>query len=372
VTATINTLPTAPTASGTVSTVCGSGSATIAATVGSGITIDWYASASGGTALQKGSSTLLTYKTPRLTATTTYYAQARNPTTGCVSSTLLPVTVTVNTLPAAPTAGLPASVCNSGMATISASTAAGTTVNWYSASSGGTLLASNSLTYTTPTITATTRYYAVAMNSTTGCTSSSRTAISAYVFTAVPATPGVITASSSTACLGTTATYSVPAVAGVDYNWTVPAIGATLESGQGTNTISVLYGAGAAGTLSVNATNACGISTAASSLVISTSGCAFAPVAASVFKIVPEGDAVISMDAKAWPSPTENIFNLVITGNRKEVAEIMVYDMLGRKLDHKRATTGEVVQFGAPYKNGMYIIEVLQGTERKILKVIKK
>jgi hypothetical protein len=59
---------------------------------------------------------------------------------------------------------------------------------------------------------------------------------------------------------GTPATYSVTLVAGMTYNWIVPA-GATGLTGQGTNTISFTYPAGfTSGSISVTATNGCGTS----------------------------------------------------------------------------------------------------------------
>ncbi|MFT3909302.1 MAG: T9SS type A sorting domain-containing protein [Ferruginibacter sp.] len=62
----------------------------------------------------------------------------------------------------------------------------------------------------------------------------------------------------------TAAVYSVSPVAGLTYNWTVPA-GASGLTGQGTNSISFLYPAGfTTGTVSVTATNGCGTSTARS------------------------------------------------------------------------------------------------------------
>jgi PKD-like domain/Secretion system C-terminal sorting domain len=56
--------------------------------------------------------------------------------------------------------------------------------------------------------------------------------------------------------------YTVTTVAGATYNWTVPT-GATIVSGQGTNSINVSYASNAvAGTICVTATNACGSSPA--------------------------------------------------------------------------------------------------------------
>lgn len=81
----------------------------------------------------------------------------------------------------------------------------------------------------------------------------------------LPPQPGVIstTGGSTNVCPGDTRTYSTAAAAGVTWNWTVPA-GATINSGQGTNTISVTYNAGFTtnGVISVVKVNSCGQSVA--------------------------------------------------------------------------------------------------------------
>jgi hypothetical protein len=91
-----NALPAAPTGA-SANSRCGSGTVTFSASVPSGYTIDWY-TASTGTALVSDGGSVTSFS-PRLTATTTYHAQARNNTTGCVSATRLPVTGTVNPVP---------------------------------------------------------------------------------------------------------------------------------------------------------------------------------------------------------------------------------------------------------------------------------
>ena len=65
----------------------------ITATVSSGETIDWYSAASGGTLLKSGSLSYI----PQ--AAGTYYAIARNTTTGCLSSTRTPVILTMDVIP---------------------------------------------------------------------------------------------------------------------------------------------------------------------------------------------------------------------------------------------------------------------------------
>lgn len=79
-----------------------------------------------------------------------------------------------------------------------------------------------------------------------------------------------------------------------------------------------------------------------------------------------------ALDVLLLPNPSQTQFTLVIKGNRKEVAEIRVFDMAGRRLEYLKANTRQQVQFGKQYRSGMYVIEVLQGTDRKLIKAIKE
>ncbi len=76
-----------------------------------------------------------------------------------------------------------------------------------------------------------------------------------------PTTPATISGSGYGVC-GLTRTYSVTNVSNIVYNWSVPS-GATIASGQGTNSISVLFSTTfVSGAISVVASNACGNSSA--------------------------------------------------------------------------------------------------------------
>ncbi|WP_018615798.1 T9SS type A sorting domain-containing protein [Segetibacter koreensis] len=99
---------------------------------------------------------------------------------GCTSTASAATSVTANPAPIVPSA-TGSSRCGSGMVTISATSAAGTSVDWYSAPSGGTVLLSGNNTFTTPAISSTTTYYAQARNTTTGCVSATRTSVIATV-----------------------------------------------------------------------------------------------------------------------------------------------------------------------------------------------
>ena len=76
-----------------------------------------------------------------------------------------------------------------------------------------------------------------------------------------PATPGTITGQNFGVCNQNNVAYSVNFVAGITYNWTFNTANAVVASGQGTNAITVNYGAGyVSDSLKVTANNACGSS----------------------------------------------------------------------------------------------------------------
>ncbi len=86
-----------------------------------------------------------------------------------------------------------------------------------------------------------------------------------------PVTPGSIssTPTTTTFCPGTTATYSISAVAGASsYVWTVPS-GSSITSGQGTTSINVTLGANS-GNVSVATTNSCGEESSASTYAVTS------------------------------------------------------------------------------------------------------
>jgi trimeric autotransporter adhesin len=79
--------------------------------------------------------------------------------------------ITISPAPTAPISGGNQTIISGSSATLSASPPSGSTVDWYSASSSGTLLLSGSNTYSTFTVGI---YYAASRNITTGCVSSRR------------------------------------------------------------------------------------------------------------------------------------------------------------------------------------------------------
>src|SRR5436853_344861 len=94
VTATVNTLPAAPTVTG--ATICGPGSVTLTASGCTGGSLHWFTAATGGSPIFTGSSFVV-----NATATTTYYVSCTS-ADSCVGPRTA-VTATVNPGPPAPT-----------------------------------------------------------------------------------------------------------------------------------------------------------------------------------------------------------------------------------------------------------------------------
>ncbi len=151
---------------------CGPGVLTI--TANSSSTVYWFSSSSGGTSIGTG----LTFTTPSLNSTTTYYAEAGP--VGCVSARVS-VQAFINPIPAAPT-GSDSSRCGSGTVVLAASS--GSQIFWY-ASSVSTAILDSGATFTTPFITSTKNYYAESNKNSCG---SSRILIKAII-DAIPSAP---------------------------------------------------------------------------------------------------------------------------------------------------------------------------------------
>lgn len=186
---------------------CGPGSVVLGAIANTG-TINWYATATGGSSLWAGTS----FTTPSITSTTTYYVDAQQGT--CVTLSRTAVIATIITPPSI-TNTTPGSRCGPGSVVLGATSNSGT-INWYAVPTGGTLLG-NGGNYSTPSISLTTTYYTDAtLNS---CTTATRTSVVATIntqpaITVQPVSPAAICAGNGTANFSVTATGTQ-----ISYQW---------------------------------------------------------------------------------------------------------------------------------------------------------
>ncbi|MCW3466644.1 Ig-like domain-containing protein [Chitinophaga nivalis] len=203
-------IPAAPVVTPATATICSGDSVTLTAATTAGNTINWYAAATGGTALYTGNTF-----TVKPVVSTTYYAAAAR--AGC-TSTRTAVTVSVNTKPAAPAiTASSTSICTGDTVSLSA---AGPNIKWYNAATGGTLLFIGTPYKLIPAATAT--YYAQAENN--GCISSR----SSLLITVKPRPVATVTPGSATICGRDTAIFTGSSnLAGAVFKWYKDAAGGT-------------------------------------------------------------------------------------------------------------------------------------------------
>jgi gliding motility-associated-like protein len=230
VTATINPLPAAPTASAVER--CGNGTVSLTATSSTAGTFRWYDASTGGTLLSTTASSSTSLYSPTVTSSTMYYVEFDNGS--CSSASRTAVDVTVNTLPPAPT-GTDGSVCGSGSVLLQASSTNIGTFRWYDASTGGTLMFTSSnanvSSFITPVISSTTNYYVEFDN---GACTSSRTTVVASVLTS-PNAP--VVSAGSNCGKGTVSLSAVSSVSGT-FRWYSASSGGSLLQADAATTTS--------------------------------------------------------------------------------------------------------------------------------------
>jgi hypothetical protein len=244
ITASIYAVPSNPTA--IAGARCGPGTVTLTATTSTG-TIKWYDASTGGNLSGSGTS----FTTPVLPYSKTYYAQGYN--NGCFSPLRTAVLAKVKSVPVI-VAKTPNSRCGTGTVVIGAKGSEGV-VNWYATSTSTTVLRSGD-SFTTPVISASTKYFVTAIDS--SCSSTRDT-----VKATIKAVPTVATVTPALRCSPGTLILKATASAGT-INWYAASTGGISLSGGTTYTTPLLS---APTSYYVDATNN-GCTTAARSLVI--------------------------------------------------------------------------------------------------------
>jgi hypothetical protein len=150
-------------------------------------------------------------------------------------------------------------------------------------------------------------------------------------------------------------------VNGVAYAWTVGA-GATIATGQGTNSITINVATVSTATLAISVvgSNGTGSSVAKSLVIKKVSTCRTAAESiADDFSVT------------VYPNPSSDVFTLDVQSSRKGATGVQVYDMAGRLIENRQATSNSV-EVGRNYASGIYNVIVNQDANVKTLRVIKK
>ena len=71
------------------------------------------------------------------------------------------------------------------------------------------------------------------------------------------------------------------------------------------------------------------------------------------------------------PNPSAKNFTLNITGDATAPVILRVIDVSGRVVERKTLIANQSIKIGDNYRPGMYFGEIIQGNERKIIKLVK-
>ena len=244
-----------------------------------------------------GTPSTSTLQNPQIQYTTAgTYSVTLIASNGAGSDTLVKTNyITVNPLPGSViTAGGGTTFCPGGAVTLSSNSGAGSTYQWKN--NGANISGATTSTYSAN---ASGSYTCLVSNS---CGSITSNAIVVTVSSAL-ATP-VVPTGSSIVCKNTTNNlYSVSTVIGATvYTWSVPA-GASIASGQGTNSISINFtGTAVSGNICVYASNNCGNSSTICKAITVTS-------------VVPAKPVSISGNTIQCPGSTGAVFSCPTVSN---------------------------------------------------------
>lgn len=194
---------------------------------------------------------------------------------------------------------------------------------------------------------------------TNSCGSSSASSITVGYIPKLPGISGL-----NSVCPNSTNNYTATGlVSATSYAWTVPA-GATLNSGQGTATISVTFGA-TAGKITCVASNACG-SSGTKSYTVGLATCKDGGIFASNEG---SGDVVEDVNAdevrlSVYPNPATKgtMINLNVQGltGQDQIATINVYDMIGKIVytENLSIQNNAPVMLSNELNSGLFFIEI--------------
>lgn len=325
--------------------LCGATANPLSANTGSGLSYQWQ--------LNNANITGATSATYSATAAGSYTCTVTSSCGFTISNTLVLIAATAPATPGM-IAGQISGLCG-GVTTTYSIAAVNTATQYTWTVPAGTTLNSGqgtvsiSVTYPANFTTGT-----VSVKASNSCgTSASRSA----TVKAAPDTPGTITGS-STACANQTLVYSIAPVSGAtSYTWTVPK-GATIQSGQGTNTVSIKFKT-SSGSVRVRANNNCGSSTYRSLTV--TISCP---------KLAAKQDVITSINI--YPNPSANGFRLSVPAYDTQTFDLVVTDMMGRTVaTHSKINAGKEFVFGERLAPGIYFAYVWINQKPVTLRLVK-
>ena len=88
--------------------------------------------------------------------------------------------------------------------------------------------------------------------------------------------------------------------------------------------------------------------------------------------IQPDNDLGASFfEAKAYPNPSPSSFHLKVNTRSYDEVHVIVSDATGRRVKEMKVIPGMDTEFGSDLINGLYFVEIIQGKNRKFIKIEK-
>lgn len=365
---------------------------------------EWYrnsgSSNTGGIMISAVTTTALSnnFTPPTSTTGVSYYYAIIYSSGNCITKSNPSGSITVNVSPVIQVQPSSTSIsyCTGTSATalsVNASIISGTLAyQWYSNSTNSTLggasiKGATSSSYIPPTNISGSKYYYVMVNPAATCRAVSKVS-GLITVNSSPATPASIAVTGGTSKNGvlsgcpislptaTTYTYTSSTVTNaVQYNWLLPACAAGTSTGT-INSIFVKYtGIKTTDSIKVRSRNSVGCFSAYRAVKVSNgtncTACAMALSNQVNTKISKELEQFTTFQAKVYPNPSRDAFNIEVLSDNTEVIEIVLMDLLGRKLNENQLYHKQKLQIGKDLIPGTYLIRIVQGSESKVFRVVK-
>jgi hypothetical protein len=79
-------------------------------------------------------------------------------------------------------------------------------------------------------------------------------------------------------------------------------------------------------------------------------------------------------EVEAYPNPYTTAFKLDVNTSSEDEVDIKVYDMLGREVESQQVRIADIVdlELGSDYPSGVYNVIVMQGSNVKSIRIIKR
>ena len=128
------------------------------------------------------------------------------------------------------------------------------------------------------------------------------------------------------------------------------------------------FGGLAAGTYTIKGMDSRGCSRYFDKTLNNPKGCPFAIAGSTDALSVTAKNA---LKLQALPNPTRTTFTLNLQSGSKENVQIIVTDMVGKKVYQTTGSSNRQYTFGQEFKSGIYIVQVIQGKQIQTLKLVK-